>query len=58
VGNGAEKFVRQDVAAVGGWKDIMTLMECYQQHEEETLRSVVEYKRPQAPASASRKVRA
>jgi hypothetical protein len=35
----------------------MTLMECYQQHEEETLRSVVEYKRPQAPASASREVR-
>ncbi len=34
----------KDVAAAGGWKDIMTLMECYQQPEEETLRSVVEYK--------------
>ncbi len=36
----------KDVAAAGGWKDIMTLMECYQQPEEETLRSVVEYQKP------------
>jgi hypothetical protein len=41
----------KDVAAAGGWNDIMTLMECYQQPEEETLRSVVEYKKPR-PASA------
>jgi hypothetical protein len=29
----------------GGWKDITTLINCYQQPDEETLRSVVEYRR-------------
>jgi len=38
-------------AAVGGWKDIMTLLECYQQQEEETLRSDVEYPKPLPVAS-------
>jgi len=41
----------KDVAAAGGWKDIMTLMECYQQPEEETLRSVVEYQKPRSKAA-------
>lgn len=41
----------KDVAAAGGWKDIMTLMGCYQQADEETMRSVVEYKKPQHRAS-------
>ena len=36
----------KDVAAAGGGKDIMTLMECIQQPEEESLRSVVEYRKP------------
>ena len=38
----------KDVAAAGGWKDITTLMERYQQPEEETLRSVVEYQKPKS----------
>jgi hypothetical protein len=29
------------VAAAGGWKDITTLIDYYQQSDEETLRSVV-----------------
>ena len=36
----------KDVAAAGGWKDVTTLINCYQQPDEETLRSVVEYERP------------
>ena len=33
----------KDVAAAGGWKDMTTLLECYQQPDTETLRQVVEY---------------
>jgi hypothetical protein len=47
----------KDVAAAGGWNDIMTLMECYQQPEEETLRSVVEYKKPKPGSAASAEMR-
>ena len=36
----------KDVAAAGGWKDVTTLIECYQQPDEETLREVVEYVKP------------
>jgi integrase len=36
-----------DVAAAGGWLDIGTLQQCYQQPDDETLRSVVDYERPQ-----------
>jgi hypothetical protein len=36
----------KDVAAAGGWLDIGTLQQCYQQPDDETLRSVVEYERP------------
>ena len=36
----------KDVAAARGWKDVTTLINCYQQPDEETLRSVVEYERP------------
>ncbi len=36
----------KDVAAAGGWKDITTLIESYQQPDEDTLRSVVEFVRP------------
>jgi integrase len=39
-----------DVAAAGGWLDIGTLQQCYQQPDDETMRSVVEYQRPQVPA--------
>ena len=38
----------KDVAAAGGWKDVTTLIDCYQQPDDETLRAVVEFKRPRA----------
>ena len=38
----------KDVAAAGGWQDVTTLLKCYQQPDEETLRSVVEDERPKA----------
>lgn len=47
----------KDVAAAGGWKDITTLINCYQQPDEETVRSVVEYIRP-APEVSGLKARA
>lgn len=36
----------KDVAAAGGWKDLTTLLTCYQQPDEDTLREVVDYQRP------------
>lgn len=48
----------KDVAAAGGWQDIVTLTKCYQQADEETMRSVVEYKKPASPPTASVEVRA
>jgi integrase len=36
----------KDVAAAGGWKDVTTLINCYQQPDEATLRSVVEFTPP------------
>jgi hypothetical protein len=47
----------KDVAAAGGWKDVTTLINCYQQPDEDTLRSMVEFT-PPAPALRSRKARA
>ena len=41
----------KDVAAAGGWKDITTLINCYQQPDEETLRAVVEFRRKPSPAA-------
>ena len=38
----------RDVAAAGGWKDLTTLLTCYQQPDEETMRQVVDYERPAA----------
>jgi integrase len=35
----------KDVAAAGGWKDVTTLINCYQQPDEDTLRTVVEFRR-------------
>jgi hypothetical protein len=32
----------KDVAAAGGWSDVHTLLTCYQQPDEQTLRAVVE----------------
>jgi len=32
----------RDVAAAGGWSDVQTLLTCYQQPDEDTLRAVVE----------------
>jgi integrase len=37
-----------DVAAAGGWRDLTTLLTCYQQPDEETLREVVDYQKPAA----------
>jgi hypothetical protein len=31
-----------DVAAAGGWRDIRTLLTCYQQPDPDTMRAVVE----------------
>ena len=36
----------KDVAAAGGWHDLTTLLTCYQQPDEETLRAVVDYEKP------------
>jgi hypothetical protein len=36
----------KDVAAAGGWRDITTLLTCYQQPDEATMRAVVEYQPP------------
>jgi integrase len=38
----------RDVAAAGGWKDLTTLLTCYQQPDEETMRQVVDYEKPAA----------
>jgi len=32
----------KDVAAAGGWQDVETLLECYQQPDYETLKSVMD----------------
>ena len=40
-----------DVAAAGGWLDTGTLQQCYQQCDPDTLRSVVEFERPEPPVS-------
>jgi integrase len=47
----------KDVAAAGGWKDATTLINCYQQPDEATLRSVVEFT-PSVPNVRPRKVKA
>jgi hypothetical protein len=47
----------KDVAAAGGWKDAATLINCYQQPDEATLRSVVEFT-PPVPQRSARKARA
>jgi hypothetical protein len=47
----------RDVAAAGGWKDATTLINCYQQPDEATLRAVVEFT-PPAPDVRGRKCRA
>jgi hypothetical protein len=33
----------KDVAAVGGWKDIQTLVNCYQQADDETMLRVMSH---------------
>jgi integrase len=45
----------KDVAAAGGWKDIATLLTCYQQPDEETLRTVVDYQRPRSRRQPGRR---
>jgi hypothetical protein len=47
----------KNVAAAGGWKDVTTLINCYQQPDEATLRSVVELT-PPGPDVRGRKARA
>jgi integrase len=50
----------KDVAAAGGWLDIRTLQQVYQQPDDETLRAVVDFERPQpvrpTPLRPSRQV--
>lgn len=48
----------KDVAAAGGWKDITTLIDCYQQPDDETLRAVVDFRRPPAGNRPHAEVRA
>jgi integrase len=48
----------KDVAAAGGWNDVTTLLKCYQQPDEETLRAVVEYQSQKPRAAKPRKVKA
>jgi hypothetical protein len=43
----------KDVAAAGGWKDISTLIDCYQQPDDDTLRAVVEFVKPAPPRSTT-----
>lgn len=37
-----KNYPLRDVAAAGGWSDVHTLLTCYQQPDDETLRAVVE----------------
>ena len=46
----------KDVAAAGGWKDVTTLIECYQQPDDETLRAVVDFTRPRPGRPPQREV--
>jgi hypothetical protein len=43
---GAPLVIQHGRSAAGGWKDVTTLINCYQQPDEDTLRSVVEFSRP------------
>jgi len=42
----------KDVAAAGGWKDITTLVTCYQQPDDDTLRRVVECPEPRSSSAS------
>jgi hypothetical protein len=42
VGNDRKNYPVVDVAAAGGWRDIRTLLTCYQQPDPDTIRAVVE----------------
>jgi hypothetical protein len=48
-------FPVKDVAAAGGWKDISTLIDCYQQPDDETLRAVVEFVKPALSGSTTQR---
>jgi len=39
-------FPLKDVAEAGGWKDVGTLLTCYQMADEETIRAVIDNPRP------------
>ena len=43
----------KDVAAAGGWHDLTTLLTCYQQPDEETLREVVDFVKPAASVGSN-----
>jgi hypothetical protein len=45
----------KDVAAAGGWKDISTLIDCYQQPDDDTRRAVVEFVKPGPPRSTTKR---
>ncbi len=52
-GRGRKAFPVKDIGAAGGWKDISTLIDCYQQPDDDTLRAVVEFVTPALPSSAA-----
>ena len=56
--NGRKHLWVKDVAAAGGWNDVTTLLKCYQQPDEQTLRAVGEYQSPKPRVAKSRKVKA
>jgi integrase len=45
----------KDVAAAGGWKDVTTLLTCYQHPDEETLRTVMDYVKPKKAGAVVRR---
>jgi len=44
----------RDVADVGGWKDVGTLLKCYQLSDEETMRAVIDNPKPSRRPGAGR----
>jgi len=46
VRDGAEILPLRDVADAGGWKDVGTLLKCYQLSDEETIRTVMDNPKP------------
>jgi integrase len=45
----------RDVADAGGWKDVGTLLTCYQMSDEETIRTVLDHPKPLRRPGADRR---